>query len=139
MDDHDGPGLCRDGACNRRNVDIAGIRLGIDEDRLRAGQFDRVRAGDVGLRRHDHFIAGPQPKREPDEMHAGRARRNRHRLRRAGERGEFVFERRRARAMNKDRTGEHVHDGRALLFLDNGLAERKIALGRGYFCHDCVR
>jgi len=74
MYDHDGPGLCRDGACNRRDVDIAGNLLGIHENRLRSGQFDRMSRRHVGLRRHDHFISGAQPKREPDEMHSGRAR-----------------------------------------------------------------
>ena len=54
---HDRPGARRDGGFDQRSVDVAGVGLDVDEDRLAAEQHDHLGGGGKSERRGDDFVA----------------------------------------------------------------------------------
>lgn len=125
----DGLGGGRDRGFDRVDVDVAGVRFGIDEDRAGAGQLDGMGGGDVGLRRDDDFIAGAVAEGEVDQVHAGGAGGDADRAGGAGKVGEGLLELRRDRAVDEDGAVEHLLDGVLFPLVDQRAAEGDVAHG----------
>ena len=107
-----------------REVDIPGHALGIDEHRPCTNKCNRVRRRSVCLSRNDDLVASAEPEREPDEMHAGRARGHGDRMRGTSEGREIGFELRRARSVHENRSRQDLHHGGALGLADHRLSKR---------------
>src|SRR5262249_33659871 len=73
MNNADSARARRDFSLNLVNRDVASVRIGVGEDDGRAGELDRVRGCDMGLRRHDNLVARPDAEIEIGQVQRGGA------------------------------------------------------------------
>src|SRR5262249_59397199 len=59
VNDADRPRTRRDVSIDLVNRDVAGVRISVGEDDGRAGELNRIRGCDMGLRLHDKLVSGP--------------------------------------------------------------------------------
>ena len=123
VDDRDRARPRGDQALQLIEVDVAGARLGVDEDGLGAARLDRVRHRHVRLRGHQHLVARAELEEEVGEVERRHAGRGRDRVRCAGEVGERGLELLHARAVRERGAAEHVGDRRPLLLAEHRLSK----------------
>ena len=120
-----------------RRIDVVGLRVDVDEDRLGAGAGDRAGGGEEGVRRGDHFVARPDALGHQADQQGVAAGGDGDRVRAAAVLGQLGFAVGDGRAEDALLAFQHGVDGRADFVADRGVLglqiEKRNGDGLGHF------
>ena len=131
MDGYDGLGLLGDSRLDAGRVDVVGLRVDVDEDRLGAGAGDGPGGGEEGVGRGDHFVARSDPFGHQAHQQGVAAGGDGNRVRAGAIRGQLGFEVGDAGAEDALLALQHAVDGGADFVADGGVLGLQIEKRNG--------